>query len=409
MNFNSWLIDTKINGLNVAVEMTIGEYAELANAILASNEFQRRRVKTSGRTYELLRRDLFDGCIMPPLILAVTEHYGGQIAAKILGIVNKGKLLKKDSDLLERHILQAINAKELIILDGLQRTHTIRQCIDEAESEQLESFLTLKIRAEIYIGLTKMGLLYRMMTLNTGQTPMSFRHQIEILYHDYIDNDNLPDRIQIFKEVDAERIDSIGKYKYQDVIDMFYGFTTGAPKSVDRESLVTQLRELDFLESYEGQRAEEQDNLQTLLRLYNLFVWTLNESAEGWEFTSEEGDRHVERPFGKSIYTIFSKVQPMSGFGAECQRLLKQKQIRSLNQLDKIINGCSFKQHNPEEALNDLIIILDQISSTAKKIGDAQRSYFQLCFRQLFNAESDSYQDLSSCWLAAQEQYETLF
>lgn len=35
---------------------------------------------------------------------------------------------------------------------------------------------------EIYFKINRFGNLYRMLTLNTGQTPMSLRHQIEILY-----------------------------------------------------------------------------------------------------------------------------------------------------------------------------------------------------------------------------------
>ncbi len=39
------------------------------------------------------------------------------------------------------------------------------------------------------MGIKRIGLLYRMITLNTGQTTMSTRHLMEILYHDYVGAD----------------------------------------------------------------------------------------------------------------------------------------------------------------------------------------------------------------------------
>ena len=80
--------------------------------------------------------------------------------------------------------------ENLIILDGLQRTYTILELIEELKSEEdnqeeLSKVLSNSIRIEVFLGINKIGILYRMLTLNTGQTPMSIRHQIEILYSDY--------------------------------------------------------------------------------------------------------------------------------------------------------------------------------------------------------------------------------
>lgn len=46
-----------------------------------------------------------------------------------------------------------------------------------------------KLRLEVYVNINKFGVLYRMLTLNTGQTPMSVRHQIEMLYSDMLDKE----------------------------------------------------------------------------------------------------------------------------------------------------------------------------------------------------------------------------
>ena len=50
---------------------------------------------------------------------------------------------------------------------------------------------------------------------------MSFRHQLEILYNDYIDSKNLGHGIEVLREVDERRARGAGKYKFSDVVDMF--------------------------------------------------------------------------------------------------------------------------------------------------------------------------------------------
>ena len=42
----------------------------------------------------------------------------------------------------------------------------------------------------------------------------------------------------------------------------------------------------------------------------------------------------------------------------------------------------------------ELLAKLDSIKSSSKKIGNAQRMFFQYFFRELFNTESDSYLNL---------------
>ena len=163
-----------------------------------------------------------------------------------------------------------------------------------------------------------------MMTLNTGQTPMTFRHQIEILYHDYIDSQNLPEGITVIREVDEMRSRGVGKYKYADVVDV-NAYATGLPQSIDREALVTKLRELDFIEYYQP----ESDDMLQLLRTYNRLVTRINNLSPNWQALGlPAGAFEVECPFGNSVPSILSKVQPMTGFGAECHRLVRSGQIK---------------------------------------------------------------------------------
>jgi hypothetical protein len=406
IEYHSWLIDKKINGINVSFDMSAGDYTLIAKDILANNQYQRRKVDSHGKIYDLLKIDLLDGCVMPPIILSTTTSFNTIVHDIIENAVRSPADLDGSKPELKRLISKAIEDKEIIILDGLQRTYTILDCEKTAIAkggEQELAFRQSNIRFEIYIGLQKTGVLYRMLTLNTGQTPMSFRQQIEILYCDFIDRDDLPDGIVIVTEKDEKRARGLGKYKYQDVVDMFYAYTTASPKPHDRLSLVSQVKELLFLEEY-----KQQDDILGILTSYNMLVSKIHSISNDWTFDQSKIEQDITRPFGVSVESVFSKSQAMTGFGSEVKKLQKQNQLGKIADIKSLIDGLQFG-HNPHDALNNMIVALDQVTSRAKKVGEAQRLYFSLCFYQIFNKDSDSFLDLSNCWLAALEKFEMIY
>lgn len=407
MRFYSRLSDGKISGVNIAAEMTIGEYLEFLPSILTNNPYQRKKVGSSGKTYDLLRADLIKGCVIPPIILGVTEQHEQELRPMI------GRVSEDESDEdawseIERVVKKAVKDNDVIILDGLQRSLTIMGIQNDhperISDEELDGFLNNKIRIEFYAGLSKPGILYRMLTLNTGQTPMTFRHQLEILYYDYIDNEALPEGITVLKETDDARARGDRRYKFSDVIDMFYAFTTGSPMPYNRQALVSELRELDFLEDFSS--TADRDDMRTLLVLHSNLMTKVADLAGNWRALDEE-EGGPTRAFAPNITSALSRTQPMTGFGAECKRLLKTNSVKTLSDMEDLIDNLYFSGE-PEEALNGMLTVLDQIAKTAKRIGDAQRIYFQLVFRALFQPESDCQLDLSQCWLKAQENYQLL-
>ena len=53
----------------------------------------------------------------------------------------------------------------------------------------------------------------------------------------------------------------------------------------------------------------------------------------------------------------------------------------------------------------DMLKNLDIIRNTSKKIGNAQRMYFQYFFRELFNKDGDSFLDLEKAVSNGYEKY----
>ena len=116
--------DRRINADNYLIEVTLREYYELSGKILDNNEYQRRRVKSSSSIYSLLKEDLKKGCLMPPIVLALTKN-----------------LESKD-------IIDFIQEEQthLLILDGLQRSFTIRDAVTELLAENPQTLLHFRIK-----------------------------------------------------------------------------------------------------------------------------------------------------------------------------------------------------------------------------------------------------------------------
>ncbi|PRB02260.1 hypothetical protein CQ046_13550 [Chryseobacterium sp. MYb7] len=223
MEIKDKIFDNRINSLNLLIETTIEEYYTLSKDILDNNEFQRRRVKSSSSVYSLLKTDLRQGCVIPPIVLALSME------------AEAGKD-QSDDDLVNT-ILG--HKEKLIILDGLQRTYTIRDLVNELESKddpEKNTILKRKLRIEIYLGINKLGILYRMLTLNTGQTPMSSRHQIEIIYSDYI-KDGIDD-IKLIKETDGDTPNNESEYKFRDIIEGFTSYIERDYLTIDRTDIL---------------------------------------------------------------------------------------------------------------------------------------------------------------------------
>lgn len=380
------IFDNRINSLNILIEIDLEEYYSLSKNILENNEFQRRRVKSSSSVYSLLKTDLRQGCVIPPIVLA-------------LAIDAKPK--KEDSD---EELIATItkNIEKLIILDGLQRTYTIRDLVNELiekDDPETAKILKHKLRIEVYLGINKLGVLYRMLTLNTGQTPMSSRHQIEIIYSDYI-KDGV-DGITLIKETDGDTPNKLSEYKFRDIIEGFTSYLDRDYLTIDRVDI------LDNIKSLEKLAVENQGNdlFLEFLTAYNHFVVKMNEISKGWEFNDEDLDSKLSgQPFAKNALKIFNKSQVMTGFGSAIGKLLDFKAIEKVSDIDGLIEQIN--QDNIESNLNSLIIKLDNIRTVAKKIGNDQRMFFHFFFRELFDRKSDAYLNIGLSINEAYSQYE---
>ncbi|WP_242031176.1 hypothetical protein [Anabaena sp. FACHB-1237] len=121
-----------------------------------------------------------------------------------------------------------------------------------------------------------------MLTLNTGQSPMSVRHQIEILYSNYLD-ETVIEGIKLLKEVDEATPHQIGEYRFNDVIDSFTSYIVRDESSLDRRDI------LEIIKSLEKLALENQDKdiFKNYIITYNHFVQKTQHLADNWSFNEE--------------------------------------------------------------------------------------------------------------------------
>ncbi|WP_338880347.1 hypothetical protein [Clostridium perfringens] len=371
MKIISRIDDKKISSTNIFIEIEYKEYLSFSKKIIHNNDLQRKRVKSSKTVYSLLKDDLKDGCIIPPIVLAISDA---------------GYSKEWSNEDVEKFINR--NIEKLLILDGLQRTYTLidaeKELKQEKDIEKIADFEKRILRLELYVGINKFGILYRMLTLNTGQTPMSLRHQIEILYKNFADEPI--EGVQIITETDNARLGDVGVYNFKDVIEGFNSYLERNELPLEKVDVLQNIKSLEKL-SIENNK---KDLFKDFIEIYNKLVIKLDNESNNMQVNSEViiYEKIDSTPFGKDVVKIFNKSQALTGFGAAIGKLKDFKLINDIYEIEKSIDCI---KGNGEQWVYSLLKNLDKIKNEAKKIGNSQRMYFQYFFRELLNKESDSY------------------
>lgn len=377
MKIMSKIYDQRINSWNLYVESSFGEYLKFAKKIIENNELQRKRVKTSKTIYSLLKSDLQKGCIMPPLVLAL-------IKTEVIDVKSpdEGKLLEYINE----------NSENVLILDGLQRTYTLIDADEEMRErggKEYESFLGNKLRLEIYVEINKFGILYRMLTLNTGQTPMSARHQLEMLYSNMLNTEI--DGIKLVTDKEGKADPDENEFIFKNAIEGFNSYMNRNELPLDRQDILDNVKMLEHM----SEENVSEDLFREFLETY-IKIFTVLREVTGNHIVTDEDLREYqigESPFGKKASKIFSSSQALTGFGAAAGKMKDLEIISSLGSMVEMLG--KLKENNEGYVwMMEMLVKLDTIKNSSKKIGNAQRMFFQYFFRELFNKESDSYLSL---------------
>lgn len=189
------------------------------------DRFEEQRKLQRPKFYNRLRQDIISGCIMPPITIAFVSDDVSDIDSNIKAM---------------RYINEHID--EGYILDGMQRLNTL---MSAKESNDFDG--NRPIYMNVVIAAKYDLLLYRMITLNNGQKPMTVRHQVEMLTGNLIKRlvaSSSLKNMYILTEKDTESGSPHGAFKMSDVAAAYLSFLTGSAHNQNTRFIEEKLDEI---------------------------------------------------------------------------------------------------------------------------------------------------------------------
>ena len=223
--------------------------------------------------YSRLRMDLLKGCVMPPITLALIKEKDELPGA-----------LKSAEKFVNNNIDSAF------ILDGIQRINALNKTYKEPTIDK-ELDLARPLFVNIIICKSMDNLLYRMITLNNGQKPMSANHQIEILLGNIYKFRDLDIEIQTEKEKGKK-----GKYKHaflkSNIIKAYLAFLTNSTAIDNKKIIDSKMDELIAKKIIDSKITDEGLEFSSIIELINrlssndyLKKWFDNTRQHNWIFS----------------------------------------------------------------------------------------------------------------------------
>ena len=219
------------------------------------DRFSAQRKTQDKKFYARLERDILDKCLMPPLTIAFVEP-------------NFDKKEEKD---IAKYIED--NIKSGYILDGIQRLNTLNRA---KEDERFDDSQPLYLN--IIISPSEDKLLYRMITLNNGQKPMTPRHQIEILTRELFD---LTD-VNLDIQTEKERAKTIvkGSFDLGDLSKAYLAFLTGSVNNENNKIIGEKMDQIIVGRIMDKQPAEGDIDFKQVIKLIEKL--SENDSVKKW-------------------------------------------------------------------------------------------------------------------------------
>lgn len=255
MHFYRYDEDDVIEGYVVAGSTTYEYALEHFVPLLGRLDIQRDALKT--KFYSRLETDIVRGCVMPPITIALI----GEIKKK------KGEIRDAVYKFIEENIDNGF------VLDGIQRLNTL---VRSSKREGFDSSRTLHIN--VLIAKSRDRLLYRMITLNNGQKPMSARHQIDVLADAFFDFDHL--NLSLVSEKSKGRVRAPDTFKKADFVKGYVAYLSNSV-SVDNQKIIEEkMDELIASRIIESDIASRKIEFSDVVKLINKF--SESDSLRDW-------------------------------------------------------------------------------------------------------------------------------
>jgi hypothetical protein len=232
--------DEVIDAIVVSGSITYKEAIEKLVPLINKTEFQRKL--QDKKFYEKLERDIVEGCIMPSITIAFVDK---TISAK-----------SKKEDIIE---FFEKNYSKSFVLDGIQRLNTLSRV-----SNSKEINLAKKLYLNIVYSDSVDKLLYRMITLNNGQKPMTPRHQVEVMMANVFDFNELGIQVQTEKER-AVKI-KMNSFNKSDLVQAYLAYMANSPMVDNKKIIQDKMDELIVNKIVSADKVEKDSTFENVIK-----------------------------------------------------------------------------------------------------------------------------------------------
>lgn len=361
--------DCRTNTPVVYAEILMNDYLKLVGDDFDKFEIQRKRVDP--KKYTRLKEDIKKGALLPGITLAI-DHLKVQ---DFLEVVNN-----KDSD----KLIGLLNeSNDIYILDGLQRSYIIKDLNDDGVIFQNDQKILLEIWFEKEIN----HLIYRLIVLNSGQKPMSMRHQVELLFMTLKkDIESEINGLEIFLERDGMIRSHARKFPFDRIVNAYYSFITKSPE-IERDNLVVRkMNEDDILSSKEDELNDSYKSFVKYLSAYcdlDLeFFRIYNSHPELSSFKNWLADENTIKAFFAAVGKYTNEIKKIQRVDNALSLLVNQLKNTKINE-DPIF-------------LNEFKVIKGGIDSKKVNVGNGTRKLIMDGFREFFINEGE--ESFLECW-----------
>ncbi|EOY2076666.1 hypothetical protein ACP1UU_004453 [Vibrio alginolyticus] len=238
----------------VATGKTTYRYA-IENLYPLIDRFSAQRKTQDKKFYARLERDILDKCLMPPLTIAFVEP----------------NFDKKEEAEIAKYIEENINLG--YVLDGIQRLSTLNRAKDDKRFDDSQP-----LYLNVIISPSEDKLLYRMITLNNGQKPMTPRHQIEILTQELFDFSDVNIDVQTEKERGKTIVK--GSFDLGDLSKAYLAFLTGSVNNDNNKIIGEKMDQIIVGRIMDKQPTEEDIDFKQVIK--QIEKLSENDSTKKW-------------------------------------------------------------------------------------------------------------------------------
>lgn len=261
--------DKVIRGQVALGEMPYSFAIDKLVPLLDKTKFQRKI--QDKKFYEKLERDILNGCLLPPISIAYITHNNE---------INSSSSLED----MQSFILQNMN--DVFVLDGIQRLNTLSRAKEASDNSiNNPNHIDLNVNQKLYVNVifcdSVDNLLYRMITLNNGQKPMTARHQVEMLVDMAFDFTEFNFTVLTEKEELKKRTNEI-YFKKADIVQAYLAYMTEKPL-IDNKKIIES--KMDELLVSNIMNSELDDSAHQFKQILNLISkYSNNEKNYKWLF-----------------------------------------------------------------------------------------------------------------------------